>query len=173
MSGTAGSRAMRVVIAGAAVWTVVCVAAMAWQAVRNPMQARKAALDERLSSVVPVTGDDIPQPDQAPLRLQRTAITDKKALWTELIAAPTAAPKPEVNPDLKSNLKGITATRQQISSKDGISVKMLMNPQDKRGSWKAIGDTINGLTIRDVTPEAVIFSIKQNGKEYTVELPRS
>ncbi len=161
----------RLLIAALAVWTVLCLGAIAWQTVANPMRAREKNLDARLESVGPAFSD-LPEPDKLPPQQFRTRIMAKTALWKELVAAPPAPPKAVADPKLEEKLKGISATRQQISTKDGISVKMFMGPQDKRGTWKKVGDVVNGLTVKEIKPDAVVFSIKQGEKEYTVELPR-
>lgn len=161
----------RVAVWVLAVWTVVCLGEIARRAVMNPMGARERALESRLAGMV-VFEDDLPEPEKTPLRQLRVAITGKTALWKELVAAPAAAAKPTADPNLKEKLKGVTATRQQIIRPDGVSVKMFIGPQDKRGTWKKVGDTVNGLAIREITPETVVFATKQGGKEYTVELPR-
>lgn len=160
----------RIAIGALAVWTVLCLAVIGWQTAANPMRAREEALNGRLAT--PSYFNDVPEPDNAPPQQYRSRIMAKTALWKELVAAAPAAPKPTADPNLQEKLKGISATRQQISTKDGISVKIFMGPQDKRGSWKKVGDTINGLTVREIKAEAVVFAIKQGEKEYTVELPR-
>jgi len=164
-------RLTRMAVAAFAVWTVVCLGAIAWQTLNNPMRGREEALNARLNGMVTFT-DELPEPDKTPLNELRTAITGKTALWKELIAAPPAPPKPETDPNLKEKLKGVTATRQEISKEDGVYVKIFSGPQDKRGGWKKVGDAVNGLTIREITPEAVVFVVKQGAKEYAVELPR-
>lgn len=165
------ARATRIVVMVCAVWTVLCVGSIAWQIVRNPMGARAETLEARLADGWTIA-EDMPEPNSAPMRQLRTAITGKKSLWTELVAAPPAPPKPQADPKLKEKLTGVTATRDGIARGDKVFVKIFLGPQDKNGSWKSVGDVVNGLTIREIAPEAVVFGLEQGGKEYTVELPR-
>lgn len=161
----------RVAIGFCAAWAVACVGWIALQTIRNPMHVRAEALETTLDSVAsnPI---DLPNSAKPPLQMLRPQIVGKKALWSELVAAPPAPPKPQADPNLKEKLKGVTATRQTIARGDTVRVKFYLGPQDKAGSWKTVGEVINGLTISEITPEVVVFSIKQGGKEYTVELPR-
>lgn len=161
----------RIAISLCAAWAVMCVGWIALQAVRNPMHAREDALETTLAGVAG-NSIDLPNSAKPPLLMLRPQIVGKKALWSELVAAPPAPPKPQADPNLKEKLKGVTATRQTIARGDAVLVKFYLGPQDKAGAWKTVGEDINGLTIREITTEAVVFGIKQGEKEYTVELPR-
>ncbi len=167
-----GENTARAALAAAALWVVVCVPFAGWNALRNPMDARENALEERLKAVKFVP-EELPEPDEAPLKMQRATIIEKTALWQPLIAAPAAAPPPESKPDLLEKLKGVTASlRDQIRTGDSVKIKVHLSPEDKRGRWMSVGDKINGLTIAEIKAEAVVLSLEQNGKQFTAELPR-
>ena len=136
------------------------------------MHFREAALIARLNAVEFVP-EELPVPDNAPLKVQRASIVEKKALWQPLVAAPVAALAPEVKPDLLEKLKGVTLSlRDQIRVGDSLKVKARLSPEDKRGRWVTVGDKINGLTIVEIKPAAVVFAMEKNGKQLTAELPR-
>ncbi len=168
MTPAVSSSATRTILTVCVLWGVTSLISIGWNAARNPMAARERALESRLSSIQ-IVDEDLPEPDQAPLKEQRDAIVQKTALWKALVAP---AAKPESKPDLLEKLAGVQVGRQQIAKGDAISIKIRMAPEDRQGRWVTVGDKINGLTIKEIRPDAVVFSVKQDGKEYTAELPR-
>jgi hypothetical protein len=169
MTTAASPAPSRAILAVSALWAVACLVFASWNAVRDPMVARKRALDDRLSRISFVE-EDLSPSDRAPLKDRRAVIVQKTALWDVLVAPPAA---PEARPDLVGLLAGVGVGRQQMMAKgNSIKVRVRSSPEDKQGRWVAVGDTVNGLTIKEIRPDAVVFSIQQNGKEYTAELPR-
>lgn len=164
----AASMPMRIVIGASALWAVVCVTSIAWNAVRDPMAARSRALGDRLSAVRSIN-EPPPESDRAPLKDQRAAIVQKAALWKALVAPPSVA---EASPDLLERLKGVEVTRQQVMRGDAVNVRYRMSIDDKQAHWLSVGTTVNGLTVKAIRPDAVVFSLQQGGKEHTVELHR-
>jgi len=167
-----GHHVDRLAIGAAALWCVVCVVWIGWHAVRSPMSARETALQTRLAAVTYEPEALIGQ-DSAPLGIDRRKIVEKEALWRPLVAAPPPPPAPEAIPDLLEKLKGVTVSRRdQIRAADGLKIKARLSPDDKRGRWIAVGDTVNGLKVAEITPETVVFTMEQNGKQYSTQLPR-
>lgn len=159
---------MRVVLGASGVWVAACVVFVAWNVVRNPMSARSRALQERLGAIHSF-GDELPEPDKAPLKDQREAITKKASVWKALVAPPAAV---AATPDLTEKLKGVEVTRQQVMKGDAVNVRYRLSIDDKQSRWLSVGTVVNGLTVKEIRPDAVVFSLQQNGKEYTAELRR-
>jgi len=139
---------------------------MAFLFVRDPMDEHRVTLDDQLAAVKPV--DVAFQKPNWDFDKWQNSLATKPALWKELVEAPPPAPPaPPPPPDLQALLKDVTAGRQQVGNK----VKILKKG-DARGSFLGVGETLNGLTIKEITKKEVVFSMTWQGKELTVNLPR-
>ncbi len=78
-----------------------------------------------------------------------------------------AAMPPKQPPDLTKMGKNISFGRQQI----GTKVKM-MDSKDPKGSFVQVGDTVNGLTIKEITKTSVVLMLPWEDHELTIEIPR-
>ena len=142
------------------------------KAARNPFHERLTDFEQQMAAVTYVPEKYTTDSD-ANYNAIVMAIVRKPALWKELVPAPAAKPRPVKKPDLEKMLKGVRASsRLEIAGTGGrilIDVKTL---EDRKGSWLGIGDKVNGLTIKEITKEAVVFSLTIKDKEYTYSLPR-
>ena len=168
MSGRASSHAARVAITIFLLWALSNVGSIVWRFVNSPIAARKAAHEARLQDSR-FAGGDVPTQDSSPRKARGDAIVAKGTLWKGVVDAP---PPVESAPDLGEQLKTIVATKQQIVRGDAVNIKIRANAQDRQGRWMAVGDTLNGLTLKEIKPDAVVFGLQQNGKEYTAEVRR-
>ena len=134
--------------------------------VRNPMDSRRAAQESRVSSVIMPAPPNFDNREDFSASL--LAIQSKPKLWSALVPAPPAQMKA---PDMAGLLKGVQPTRGQIGKGEGLKVK-IKTPHSKRGEWMKKGDIVNGLTIKSVTKDEVIFSVTVGGREYTHPLKR-
>ncbi len=139
------------------------------------MQDRFQGLERRLAAVT-YAKEELVAPEDTAYRPVHPAIAQNMALWNELIAPPPkkpAPPKPKARPDLLKRLQGVTASaRNQVKLGGNIHAVMIRSAQNQNGRWMYVGDEVNGLVISEITPEAVVFMLEQQGKKYTVELPR-
>lgn len=151
--------------------TVVSLALVGVQAVRNPMEERQALLEIDLDSVRYVE-EEFSATQNVELGGIGQRITSKKALWTELVRAAPKPPKKQARPNLAEKLKGVVpSARMEIVSADGVQIKIVL-PKNKEGAWMGVGDKINGLTITEIREDVIVFSLKQRGEEYFHSLPR-
>jgi hypothetical protein len=147
---------------------------MAKNYIGDPEKARMDALAKRLTEIQPRHIDYVTQSKVDYTSLQNQ-ILSKPKLFQELVPPPPpptpAPPPPPKPPDLEALLKGVVATRMEIS-KGGVKRVRFMTPASKTPEYFGVGDIINGVTIKEVTKAAIIFSIVANEKEYTKEMPR-
>lgn len=142
---------------------------------RNPMRDRLPdfELDFAAIAYVPeeyVTDSDLNYSEIVP------GIVGKSTLWKELVPPPpppAPKPKPVKKPNLVKMLQGVVASsRMEITEAGGGTLIYVKTQEDRRGSWLSVGDEVKGLTIKEITKEAVVFSFMSNNKEYTHSLPR-
>ncbi len=173
-SGLSGLKAEQIdrlvyLAGGLAVAAIAAFAALNF--VTDPLEDRRTELQRRLD-------DSMFQPraevgDGRAYVAWRGAVEARPALWQELVEPPPPPPppppKPEPCPDLQQMLQGVEATRQQI----GSAVK-LITPDNPRGEFFEVGDTVNGVTLEAVSRQRVTFTIPcpQQNKTVTYELPR-
>lgn len=141
-------------------------AATGYQLAFNPVQTRRADLTTRLDRIQPYDVEfEGPNWDY---EAWHGSLAAKPALWTELIEPPPPPPrKPPKPPDLKKMAAGITVGRQAVGDK-----AKFFTPGDSRGTYLGVGDTIKGLTIKEVTRKQVTLSLKWKNQELTITLPR-
>ncbi len=148
-----------------AVLAVVAVAVGLKTAI-NPYATRQAELRAKLAAIQPEEVKH--ETAQASFDRWKQTITGKPSVWQELIAAPPPQPpKPPPPPKVKDKLEGLRITRQGIGQKVRI-----MSPESPKGAFFAVGDTINGLTIKEITKKSVTFALEWQGKELTETVPR-
>lgn len=145
----------------------LAVAALAWKALNNPVAGRRAAFEQRLSSVggMPVAGSESEEASEDPWR----SIAVKANLWEPLIEPP--APKKQA-PDLAKMLQGVRVTRDKMGQGDDLKVRVKGGKREPRGRWVGVSDTVNGLTVKSITDDAVVFMLQQGGQIYEYALPR-
>jgi len=158
-----------VVVAGA--WTVFCLATLVTHIVKNPMHARYANLESRLSGIS-YQPEDIESPAEIDDRILRDRVMAKSALWKDLVAPPPPPPKIEKGPDLDALVKGIRpSARQQITNAQGTYVK-IQTEEDPSGKMYGVGDKLKDLTILEITGDEVIFQATIARKEYSIPVKR-
>ena len=153
--------------------TIVCVgtlgvilAAMAWFLVMNPMRAKRESLSMEIAKIEPV---EVPfdKPNWDFTKWQQS-VASKPALWDSLVAPPVPPPPPpEPPPDVNAMAKDLSFGRQQVGNKAKMT-----KAQDPKGSFVAVGDKVNGLTIKEITKTGVVLSLEWKGQELTVSVPR-
>ena len=111
----------------------VIVAFIVLNLVRNPVEAKFAALDA--DGVVLSSGAEsihtIPETEYADLQ---RAITAKPNLWQPLIEAP---PPKKNAPDFNRILAGVVVTRDKMGSGDGMKVRVKVPGGKHSGDWFA------------------------------------
>lgn len=163
----------RVVLGVLGVWIAACAGVLVWRLVQNPLDARYTSLEQRLGGMSYTEGD-IAAPEQSEYKPMHQFVARKPALWQELVAPPRkVVKKVERKPDLLQKLKGVRSLRrEEIVVGDQITVK-IRTTENPNGDWKTVGDKVRGLTIEEITPEAVVFGLEEGDKTYTAELPRT
>ena len=136
----------------------------------DPMEARKAQLEEELQSIGPSSADYTMQPP-GNLGELRAAVTSKTSLWQELIAAPAAPPPRVMPPDLQRRLQGVVPTRTSIGTGDNVKV-LIKSTKNPRGSFVGVGEKVNGTTLLKIEKTSVLFGVTHNGNQYTLSVPR-
>ncbi|HEO71649.1 MAG TPA: hypothetical protein ENN80_10330 [Candidatus Hydrogenedentes bacterium] len=135
-------------------------------AIQQPIKKEQAWLDEELARIRP-TQVLFPKPDWD-FHAWHQAIAGKAALWKEIVPPPPPKPKPPPKPpNIEEKLVGVEATRQQVGDKARIRT-----PDNPRGDFYGVGDTINGLRIKEVTKYQVVFCLEWMGQELTTSLER-
>lgn len=165
---------MRIFVILCVIAAGACVAYVVYRQIGNPYTDREAKLREDLSNVVApevtyVTTSDV---DYQTLHQEVLA---KPALFRELIPPPpppeAPPPPPPPPPDLVKMLEGVIATKATIT-KNGQPAAKIRTAADPRGDFKNVGDKVNGVTIKEITDQEVIFALTANEKEYTHTLKR-
>jgi len=160
-----------VLIAVAAAWVLFCAATIVTHLVKNPMHARYAALESRLSAIT-YQPEDIETPAELDDRKLRDRIMTKAALWQDLVAPPPPPPKVEKGPDLDALVKGIRpSAREQITNAQGTFVK-IRTEENPAGHMYGVGDKIKDLTILEITADEVVFQATIAKKDYTIPVKR-
>ena len=138
-------------------------------AVRNPIAARREQLRIELAAVPSERVDVGPLSRPVDIDAVQQSISGKEKLWQELIPPPPPPPPPPAPPpDIAKMLEGVQPTRQQI----GDAIRIIV-PGNPRGARCAVGDTINGVTIKEITPTEVIFEYVWKDKVLSCKLPRN
>jgi hypothetical protein len=151
---------------GGIVALAAVVGLMGYYLVSNPMNAQRTVLATNLANVQ--TEEVAFEKPSYDFDRWQQSIAAKPALWQELVAPPPAPPPPpEKPPDLDAMLKGVTAGRQQIGGKVKIA-----KAGDPKGSFLGVGDTVSGLTIKEISKTTVVLALTWKGQELTTSIPR-
>ncbi|MEK7793379.1 MAG: hypothetical protein AAB353_02565 [Candidatus Hydrogenedentota bacterium] len=152
----------------------LCLALTGKNYLDNPQKARMDALAKRLNTIEPRRIDYITQSNVDYTSLQGQ-ILSRPNLFQELIppspppkVAPPPPPKP---PDLEALLKGVIASRNELT-RGGVKKVRMTTPASKTPEFFKVGDQINGVTLKEIKRTEVIFSIIANEVEYTKAIPR-
>ena len=144
-------------------------------AARNPMDEKLANFELELAAVTYVPEEYVTDSDANYDAIQRS-IVQKSKLWKELVPPPpppVPKPKPVKKPNLVKMLQGVIASsRMEITGPGGRKLIQVKTQENRTGAWLGVGDKVKGLTIKEITKEAVVFSLMSNNKEYTRSLPR-
>jgi hypothetical protein len=141
---------------------LVCVLAVAGLfIVHNPLNAERKALRAQLASIKP-SERDLKAAD-ADINALQKRLAEKPGLWEQLLPPPEPPkPPPPAPPKLEELVKDISFGRQQVGSKVKVT-----KPGDAKGSFLGVGDTVNGLTIKEISKTAVVLSMEWQGQELT------
>lgn len=143
------------------------IGALAINVVEDPLKEERRALSRQLERLRPERKVYVTSTDLDFQRIRET-ITGKDALWDELIPPPPKPPPPKKTPNFGQLLKGVSVGQGQIGDK----IRIIM-PGSPRGEFLGVGDKVNLLTISEITPEYVEFSLDWvDGETYTHRLQR-
>ena len=143
--------------------------------VNNPLDDRRAAHAEDLESIVPFD-TDYSISGAGDYDLLRASISNKRAIWNELIEPPPP-PAPVVQkippPDFVKLLKGVVPSKRK-QMKDGVVVKIRFAypGAGRRGKMHEVGDVIQNCKILAFNETTITFGYDQGGKQYTYDLPK-
>lgn len=149
----------------------VAVVLLVLGAVQGAKQDDRAFLEQRLAAVPKhAAAEEI---IDWPWAEWEQAITANEKLWTGLVPPPpppvAVPPPPPQRPDMAAMLKDVYPTRRGVGNKVRI-----ITPQNQRGDYYSVGDTINGCTIERVEKTEVVFTLVWPAKNevLTYTLPR-
>lgn len=158
----------RVFMTTAIAATALVLAYLVFNVVQSPMEARRERLRVQLAEVPASRVDVGPLVSRVDIDAVQESISGKGKLWQELIPPPPPPPPPpEPPPDLAKMLEGVQPTRQRIG--DAIRIVVPGNP---RGGRFAVGDVINGVTIKEILPGEVVFEYLWKDSVLTYTIPR-
>ncbi len=149
---------------------VVLIALAGWigyNAFDSPMQQRSLALKADVSKIKPMELS-FPKPNWDTEKWQQS-VAAKPNLWTQLVEPPKAEPPPPPTPPNPNEM-----IKDVRFSKQGIGVKKikLFKGADTKGEWASVGDTINGLVLKEITKGDVTLTLKWNDQELTATKQR-
>ncbi|HJP34350.1 MAG TPA: hypothetical protein QF901_00060 [Gammaproteobacteria bacterium] len=142
----------------------------------NPLDGRRAALVQDLGAIAPFEADYTVSGGNN-YDLLRAGISNKRAIWNELIKPPPPPPRPVrviPPPDFKKLLKSVTASKRTQTKVGGVikKIKFRYAGTGRRGAMHEVGEVIQNCKILKLNEDSVTFGYKQGGKQYTHELPR-
>lgn len=158
----------RIIMGVGAVVLLFLGAAVGWFAFNDPTEETRSDLAWELQQAQQRranTGGGSASIDFAALEEN---VVERDDLWDQLIAPPPQRPSP---PDLAGALRGVTVTRESMGSGQDLRVR-IRTSSDGRGSWKGVGDEVNGLTIIEITSDSVVFGRQAHGRMYTRSVSR-
>jgi len=143
---------------------------MVMNAVTDPLARERSWLETELRYVDKVPIAEIGGGSNAD-RWGKTILA-QEFLWESLIPPPPPPPpKPPPKPkppDIAKALEGVEASRAQIGNK----VKII-TPDNPRGEWMALGETIKGATLEAITRTEVKFTMKWEGGKVAHTIARN
>lgn len=148
---------------GLVAWTIL-------NGMRDPMDSRRERLETGLMGIA-----SEPKAYTTPVRTEIASsyesIHENTALWRELIVAPPIAPRRVRPPDMRKKLEGVVVTRGGIGSGDTLKV-LIKSTDNPRGTFKGVGEKVNGTTILKIDKRSVLFGLMHQGKSYKQTIAR-
>jgi len=144
---------------------------LGWQYRGDGTEQRLAALDEEIATIeaTPVTYDTSRAVDYDYLNAE---IRKKQNLWHEIVPPPPKPKPKQVGPNWIQKLKGIVPSQRRQITKKGKLYILIASPDNVRGTYMSVGDTVNGLTIQKIESDTVTFKLHYGNKDYFKEVPR-
>jgi len=130
----------------------------------NPVDERQVALARDLQALQGAW--EVPELNRgnSPEQHEKT-ITEKPEVWRPIAYRPPPPPQPF---DIAAALRGVEGTRQALGER-----VLIRTPNNSRGDWYQVGDSINGIPIVQITREAITFSLNHSdGNTYTHTIGR-
>ena len=156
----------RFVVIVSLIAVVAIVGTIGVRALHNPVDDKRAWLDRQLTEPAKTPPGTGLRSTKAPADLRR-AVAAKPKLWQQLVPPPPPEVANNEDPDLDHALEGVVPTYRRVGSKVFIKT-----PEKPQGILKGVGDTINGLNVKEITSAEVVFSLMANGREYTKAVAR-
>ena len=159
----------RINLAGGGILILIA-AAIVLNLLFNPMNERRRWLAKELAPISETM--ELREQDQQ-FKAWRQAIDTKPSLWDALVPPPPPPPPPPpappVPPDTKKMLEGVKASRMAI----GAKVKII-TPENEKGEFLAVGDTVKGFTVKEIQKKQVILELfwKEGNQKIVESLPR-
>lgn len=132
---------------------------------QNPVEARRADLERRLSELSPVEPEFDLGAD-AKFEEWQQSVAARARLWGPLIPPQKAEAAP---PALQQMLAGVEPTRNTMGSGDSAKVQIRV---DGKKDWYAKGQQVKGCTIAEITPNDILFTVTQDERVHGMRLPR-
>jgi hypothetical protein len=141
---------------------IAIVGLLAFNTVKSPVSDQNAWLESELANLSP----DWQATSAADVNFQKSlsVINSKAILWDRLVAPP---PPPKSVINVLEKLQGVQVTKQVMGSGNTLKIKMV-TPSEPRGKWFGVGDQINGVEIREIGKDSVLFGVG----EFTATLSR-
>jgi hypothetical protein len=90
-------------------------------------------------------------------------IVSKPALWQPLVSPPE---RKKAAPDLQKMLADVKLTTQRVGRPPSTRVKILTKA-NRNGLWISVGSIVNDCRVKQITDTGIVFSVVQDGVEYT------
>ncbi len=147
------------------------IGAIVMNLVHDPMDSQRTYLKDALADIHAT--DDEEEGTQADFEKWNGMITGKQGVWAAMVPPPPPLPPPPPPPPAAPNigqmLTGIKASRQKVGDKIKI-----ITPENPKGAFYAIGDTVNGFTVQsyDKTSVTLAYEWKEGKQTLTHSIPR-
>jgi len=143
---------------------------MGYSAAMDPLAEQRFWLAEQLAQI------EISRPaaseSEESLSEWQTSMQSRPTAWQPITEAPVVVelpPEKKECPDVKAMLQGVVPGRAQIGAKIRIAT-----PENQRGDWYVVGDSIKGCKIESIERTEVVFSYfcKEQNRTITIMIPR-
>ncbi len=132
----------------------------------NPTASKETILKAKIADIKPVVVEFNRR--ELDVESVQKRLAAKPGLWKELLEPPPPpAPPPPPPPPIEKMAEPRTFGRQKIGDKIKVT-----KGGDPKGTFVAVGDKINGLSIKEITKTSVVLSLTWEGKELTVTKER-
>ncbi|MFP4190803.1 MAG: hypothetical protein ACLFU6_01910 [Candidatus Hydrogenedentota bacterium] len=158
----------RIIMGAGAAALLFLGAAVGWFAFNDPTEETRSDLAWDLQQAQERRGNPGEGSASIDFAALEENVVDRDDLWDQLISPPPERPDP---PDLAGALRGVTVTRESMGSGEDMRVR-IRTSSDSRGSWKGVGDEVNGCTIIEINSDAVVFGQRAHGRMYTRSVSR-